>query len=492
MLRAGPRPGGPRGSPGEGPALLPSRAGRADVAVLLALTAVGLALRLVFLGHLPLWRDEAFTALVARRSWGEMLAALRQDSAPPLGYLLAHLAAAIDPSALSLRLVSALSGTVAVPIAATLGRRAGGRAGALGAAALVAVAPEGVLLGRDARMYALATTLSLACALTLWRALERPDPRRLGTHALVVALALATHYLVAVALVAQFVAAAALRPGRRALGRASIATVGGTACLVPWLAVAAPQLGHAEGPFWLPAATWTAARTAILTLLRGATNGDDRVVAHPLELVALGVWFVATVGVVLALREKRRGPLLYLTGAGLLGLTILHLAAIERPILDARYDAVVWMPLVVAFGVGLARLRPTLLPAAALVGMLAATATTLTLVHRTDWRPIVSWLDGRLGPSDTVLMDSPDYLVLLEYGGERIASHTHLLRRDPAPWYWGTAAYPPGAVVHRVPATSGTIYVFPADFGADLALPPGFRWRGRWCSGRICIDAYRR
>jgi hypothetical protein len=48
------------------------------------LTVAGLAVRILWLNHEPIWRDEAFTAVVEQRSIAGMLDAIHNDSAPPL------------------------------------------------------------------------------------------------------------------------------------------------------------------------------------------------------------------------------------------------------------------------------------------------------------------------------------------------------------------------------------------------------------------------
>ncbi len=154
-----------------------------------AVTAAGLAGRLLFLGHQPLWRDEAFTAVVVQRPIGSMLDAVRSDSAPPLGYLLDHAVASLWSGPAALRLAAALAGAGAIPLGAALGRRIGGDRGGLVTALLCALTPALVLSARDARMYALATTLVMASTLLLWRAVERPSRLRWGAYAAVTALA---------------------------------------------------------------------------------------------------------------------------------------------------------------------------------------------------------------------------------------------------------------------------------------------------------------
>ena len=51
------------------------------------ITGAGLVARLALVAYQPLWRDEAFTALAVQRPLGAMLDVVRNDSAPPLFYL---------------------------------------------------------------------------------------------------------------------------------------------------------------------------------------------------------------------------------------------------------------------------------------------------------------------------------------------------------------------------------------------------------------------
>src|SRR5260370_28873843 len=54
------------------------------------LTAAGLAVRILWLNHEPIWRDEAFTAVVEQRGIAGMLGAVHNDSPPPLSDLPPH------------------------------------------------------------------------------------------------------------------------------------------------------------------------------------------------------------------------------------------------------------------------------------------------------------------------------------------------------------------------------------------------------------------
>ena len=178
------------------------------------ITAAGLVARLALIGYQPLWRDEAFTALAVQRPLGPMLDVVRNDSAPPLFYLVERLFAVASSSPEMLRVLPVLAGVAAIPIIAALGRRVAGDAGGIWAAVIGAIAPALVVSSLDARMYMLATTLVLASTLCLLRALERPSALRWALYATCAILAVYTVYFALFAVLAQVITVARALPAR--------------------------------------------------------------------------------------------------------------------------------------------------------------------------------------------------------------------------------------------------------------------------------------
>jgi Dolichyl-phosphate-mannose-protein mannosyltransferase len=120
---------------------------------LIALTALALALRLVRLGEIGLWYDEAFGLLIARMPWGPMNQTIGLDVHPPLWFWLLHLWG--TDSILWARLLGVALGTATVPIVSLTVRRALGDPTALVAAALLAIHPLHVFYSQELRMYSL-------------------------------------------------------------------------------------------------------------------------------------------------------------------------------------------------------------------------------------------------------------------------------------------------------------------------------------------------
>jgi mannosyltransferase len=175
--------------------LEPSRAGAAwALALLIALAA---AMRFVTLGDQSFHHDEVITVTrVISGNFDHMLHAVkRSESNPPLYYALAWgWAKPFGSDEVGVRSLSALLGTLTVPLAYAIGAELSNRRAGLIAAALVAVNPMLIWYSQEARSYAL---LFLCCAASLLffaRALRTRKGRDLALWALASALALCSHY----------------------------------------------------------------------------------------------------------------------------------------------------------------------------------------------------------------------------------------------------------------------------------------------------------
>ncbi|MGD8623124.1 MAG: glycosyltransferase family 39 protein, partial [Anaerolineae bacterium] len=164
--------------------------------LLAGLVLLALILRLARLTFQPLWWDEGWSLYFATTDLGTMLQRTAVDIHPPFYYLLLHLwTRLLGPGVVSVRLLSVLIGTATVPLLAAVGRRLLGSAGALLAAALLAISPFHIYYAQEIRMYGLVTLLGLAAT---YFALRRPWAARswLG-YVLAATAALYTQYYAA-------------------------------------------------------------------------------------------------------------------------------------------------------------------------------------------------------------------------------------------------------------------------------------------------------
>jgi uncharacterized membrane protein len=134
--------------------------------LVLGITLVAAALRLYNIGAAGLWTDEAGSVWMAAKHsvsavwyWVAVL-----ENKPPLYYWLLHFWLSAGRSEGVLRLLSALCGTLAVPVVYATGRIIGNRNVAIMAALLFSLSPINVHYSQEARMYSL---LTLAAAVSI-------------------------------------------------------------------------------------------------------------------------------------------------------------------------------------------------------------------------------------------------------------------------------------------------------------------------------------
>jgi len=219
-----------------------------------AVTLVGLLLRLPSFNS-SLAGDEISTYfIVVGHSLGRVLLLVHSnlETTPPLYFVLAWATKGILASpAQSIRLVSLVTGTAAIPLTFLLGLWTVGRRAALVGAACVALSPYMIYFSTEARPYMLVLFLALLSTLALLRALDSGRLRWWVAYAACTCAVAYTHYTVVFFLVPQVVWALWTQPReRRALIAANVAA--GLAYL-PWLGGLREDL-HAPNliPFLVP------------------------------------------------------------------------------------------------------------------------------------------------------------------------------------------------------------------------------------------------
>lgn len=133
---------------------------------LVAVIVLGAGLRFYNLGAEPLWQDEgatwSFAQLPLSELWGE--AAVRETN-PPLYYTLQKVWLIFGQSESALRSLSAIIGTLTIPLTYLLARTLGGHWLGIISAALLATSKINIQYSQEARAYAL---LTAAATLALW------------------------------------------------------------------------------------------------------------------------------------------------------------------------------------------------------------------------------------------------------------------------------------------------------------------------------------
>jgi mannosyltransferase len=223
---------------------------------ILLLTLISFALRLACLGRQSLWYDEAFSQAVARAEPSVFWAALLSDGVHPPGYylLLREGIAFFGASEFALRFLSAVAGTLAVPLMVRLGRALGNDRWGLAAGLLLALNPFALWYAQEARMYSLLLCLTIAAGYAFWKLITHPTPARWLGLALISALSFAVHYFALVSSLAQFVYLVAnLRQTHRSLRWWVSAQAAAFLTFLPWVVAIATREGRNFGIGWIHA-----------------------------------------------------------------------------------------------------------------------------------------------------------------------------------------------------------------------------------------------
>ena len=384
-----------------------SRAG----AALLLVTAVGATLRFATLGQQSYWYDEAITASMLDGSLRDVLSGVAgTESTPPLYYVLAWIwAQLLGSDETSLRSLSALAGTLTIPVAYAAGRAVATVRIGLAAAALGAVSPVLIWYSQEARAYALLGLLGGMSFVLFALARSKPSRRRLISWAIVCGLALATHYFAVFVVFAESILLLWAHPRRSSI-RWAVGCV--TAFALALLPLAAAQVRHRGRLGWIGGLDLGDRVTEALQRLvaaappstwAGATGSHVRPFVWIAALAALGL---AAVLLLLrgSSRERAGATLALLVVAISVGIPIgISLAAdafadgdgdvfLDRNVLGA------WVALSVFVAGGLAARRAGALGAAALAVLIVwslvvdVRVASNTELHRNDWGGVAAEL----------------------------------------------------------------------------------------------------
>ncbi|MGW0189997.1 glycosyltransferase family 39 protein [Streptomyces sp. NPDC003362] len=399
-----------------------------------------------------MWRDEAVTFQVARRSVAQIWRLVQSvDAVHGLYYLLVRPVLALHPGEVVLRLPSVCAAAATAGLVAALGVRLARPRVGLWAGLLYAATPLAGHYAQEGRSYALVAAGAAGATLLLARGMERgaagPWRRAWAAYGAVVAVTCLLHLFAALLLLAHAVTLALARvPGR--VWRGWGVAAGGALLVLAPLALLAQ--GQAAQVGWLTAPRWGNAER----LLRQFAGSSGPVLWTYLALVA-----VALTGIRRSPLVRVALPLAVVAPAVLMGVSQV------RPMYDDRYVlyALAGAPLLAAAGadrVVRALCRPSSRgprPAVALAGVLAVTLVFAhqlplhrqhrTLAQRADDLAAVSALASRsLRPGDPVLF-------LPSIGRRAALAYPKGFRRA-----WDMALAVPGP-------QSGTLY------GRELAAP---------------------
>ena len=386
---------------------------------ILLLTLLGALLRFYAIGRQGFWYDESYTVLLVGRGPGEMLRLIPQlESTPPLYYCVAWIWAHIFGSgAAALKSLSAVCGTLAIPVAYAAARKLlPSQRAALIATALTACNPLLIWYSQEARAYSMLLLFSALSLLAFAYARERPRPLAVGLWAVACSLALLTHYYAVILIVPE--AAWLLYEHRHA--RAIYAGIAGIVAVGAALTPLVVSQSGTHSNRWIAHSSYLLRLKQVFPLFLLGPETHLRVL-----LKFLAYAMVATGLALLIWRSRRRerqGALLPggLALAGfLLSAIVGHNTLLGRNLLPISLPAAIFL----AAGLGAARARLLGIGASVVLCAIGITAVisvdTTFAFQRPKWQLVAdalgSWShkgkssgDGRI----VVIQDNPGLLPL--------------------------------------------------------------------------------
>lgn len=334
------------------------------LAALTILVGISLWLRTRSIG-MYYWIDEGLSVGIASHHLTHIPSLLGQDGSPPLYYLILHVWMSIrgrgEVATHELSLIFAL---LTIPVAYWGGSSLFDRRTGLICATLAAGLPYLTTYAQETRMYALMALLALIAVVSFTHAFVQRDRRYLPVFVVSMAASLYTHnwaLFLALMCAAAFLLCvrAAPREERRGLWRDGlIALAGVTVLFAPWLPTLVYQARHTGAPWDLPPVLWSLSQG--LYSLVGGRGGATALLLGG----GAGLW---------ALRQPGTGHerlLLAAKALAILGFGTLVVAWAYSKLTPAwaiRYLAVIVGPLILLFGLGVARAGRLGLVALALV-----------------------------------------------------------------------------------------------------------------------------
>ncbi len=230
-----------------------------ELLLLIAITLLGLGLRLIRLGTRNLWYDEAFAILYAEKSLATMIhgtaaqvQGVAADVHPLLYYFSLHYwMSLLGQSVFALRLLSVIFGVATVVLVFLLAGELFDRRTGLKAALLTAVAPFHVSYSQEARMYSLLCFLSLLAVYFFVRAWRRGGLRNWTGFVVAATLSLYAHNLAFLPLLTLdlFVL---LKREWRLIKPLFLSHLGMAVLFAPWLSLVPGQFGKVRQAYWVP------------------------------------------------------------------------------------------------------------------------------------------------------------------------------------------------------------------------------------------------
>jgi mannosyltransferase len=479
----------------------PGRSVRRFQLWILVIVLLAFGLRLYAIDRQDIWGDEAFSIWLSGQPLAQVVAG-GADTHPPLYPFLLYLWLRLAGSSpLAVRFLSAIIGTLTVPLVYVLGRFVlSGRTGLL-AALLAAVSPVLVYYSQETRMYGLVTLLAAASVYWTARVYREPSSSSARLAYLLATLAAVyTHYYAFFVVLAEnlFVCPALLLCRRwRVLGGWLVTQAVLVLAYLPWIAVQSSFLG---GKVSTRFEEWNIA-TAVRIVGQTLSSFGAGLAVPPIgSMVVLALFLVtAAAGLAALLRRRQLEPWLFVAYL----LVPLFLAWLVNPIMPffyPRYLLLIAPAFYLLVGWGVVAIghlwRP--LAAAGLAVLLLASAYGLRGYYTDEayvkgrYGQMMAYIQENAQPGDGLLLANQlqrpifEYYRPLELDARFFPGYEYpledprtardletLAARHPRLWFvrfGNPAEYDPDGYLTRWLATHGSKAYFGGWGDADLSL----------------------
>ncbi len=214
---------------------------------------VAFILRLIAVSTRGIWYDDAFSILLSRQSFQEIVQGTAADTMPPLYYFLLHGWMWFSQSIVFIRSLNILLSLVVVYLIYRLGTDLGGARVGLIAAALTSISPFQIYHAQEIRMYVMLELGLIGYFWMFWRISQTGQPSRSTWISFVLfgLLAMYSHNLAVFSLVSvDFLLI--LRREWKKLGQVLLAQLLVLVGFLPWLFLVPGQIEKIQTAFWTP------------------------------------------------------------------------------------------------------------------------------------------------------------------------------------------------------------------------------------------------
>ncbi len=410
---------------------------RRELVLVLSITVFGALLRLYQLGAQSLWLDELFSVAAASGNWAKVVAVTAMgDTNPPLYNLVLHLAMQLGSDEVTVRLPSSIFSIATIPLLYIFARDLFGiRAAGLSALG-IAVSPFHVLFAQEARMYALLGFLTLTATLFFYRAWLGAGFWNWALFVLSAILALYTHSLAFLYLVALGVfALVAKNQWRERWRQWVVAHIVILIAFLPWVGVELQQVGRVQSGFWAAPPSPLAFLTVPFLLLNGDTMPSQLLAVALFALLALfALALVAAARTIMANRHQATGlylalSLLLVPLTGLYAISLFRPIFVERTLLPSSFGLVLLLAWVMTSG--RQRIATFALGIIVLVGMAISLAnySANAAVQKPPFREAANAVSAQMRSNDIIVHTSDSSALAFNY---YLPSATnHFLAGDP-------------------------------------------------------------